>query len=62
MDMKQIFKGFDPSKYEAEVKARWGHTDSYKESVKRTKSYCWLSRLAVIPRGDFLAVGTRGLG
>jgi len=39
MDMKQIFDGFDPSKYEAEVKARWGHTDSYKESVKRTKSY-----------------------
>jgi hypothetical protein len=39
MDMKQIFDGFDPSKYEAEVKQRWGHTDSYKESVKRTKSY-----------------------
>jgi len=39
MDMKQIFDGFDPSKYEAEVKQRWGHTDAYKESVKRTKSY-----------------------
>ncbi len=39
MDMKQLFDGFDPSKYEAETKARWGHTDAYKESVKRTKSY-----------------------
>lgn len=39
VNMKQIFDGFDPSKYEAEVKARWGHTDAYKESAKRTKSY-----------------------
>lgn len=39
MDMKQMFDGFDPSKYEAEVQARWGHTDAYKESLKRTKSY-----------------------
>ena len=39
MEMKQIFDGFEPSQYEAEVKARWGNTDSYKESVKRTKSY-----------------------
>jgi MerR family transcriptional regulator, thiopeptide resistance regulator len=38
-DMQQIFGGFDPSKYEAEVEARWGHTDSFKESVKRTKSH-----------------------
>lgn len=39
MDMKQIFDAFDPSQYQAEAKARWGHTDLYKESVKRTKSY-----------------------
>jgi DNA-binding transcriptional MerR regulator len=38
-DMKQLFEGFDPSKYEAEAKARWGNTDSYKESMKRTKNY-----------------------
>ena len=37
--MKQVFDGFDPAKYEAEVKARWGHTDAYQESAKRTKSY-----------------------
>ena len=39
MNMKQIFDGFEPSKYEAEVEQRWGHTDAYKESLKRTKSY-----------------------
>lgn len=39
MDMKQVFNGFNASKYEAEAKARWGHTDAYKESVKRTKGY-----------------------
>lgn len=25
--------------YEEEAKARWGHTDSYKESARRTKNY-----------------------
>lgn len=39
MDMLAMFDGFDPSKYEAEVKRRWGHTDSYEESARRTKSY-----------------------
>jgi MerR family transcriptional regulator, thiopeptide resistance regulator len=39
MDLKQIFDGFDPSKYEAEAEQRWGDTDAYKESMKRTKSY-----------------------
>ena len=36
---KQIFDGFDPSKYEAEVKERWGQTDAYKESIRRTQGY-----------------------
>jgi DNA-binding transcriptional MerR regulator len=39
MNMKDLFDGFDPAKYEAETQARWGHTDAYKESAKRTKSY-----------------------
>jgi MerR family transcriptional regulator, thiopeptide resistance regulator len=39
MDLKQIFDGFDPSKYEEETKQRWGDTDAYKESMKRTKGY-----------------------
>jgi len=39
MDIEKIFDGFDPSKYEDEVQERWGNTDAYKESMKRTKRY-----------------------
>ena len=39
MDTKAIFDGFDPSKYEDEARERWGKTDAYKESMKRTKRY-----------------------
>ena len=31
--------GFDPDKYEAEAQQKWGETDAYKESKKRTKKY-----------------------
>jgi hypothetical protein len=39
VDMKKIFDGFDPGQYEDEVKQRWGNTDAYKISARRTKSY-----------------------
>ncbi len=39
MNAKQLFDGFDPSKYEDETRARWGQTDAYKESARRTKAY-----------------------
>lgn len=32
-------EGHDQSKYEKEVQERWGQTDAYKESARRTKSY-----------------------
>ena len=32
-------EGFDQSRYEKEVQERWGQTDAYKESSRRTKSY-----------------------
>ena len=38
-DMFEVFGDFDPKDYEVEVKERWGDTDAYKESAKRTKSY-----------------------
>jgi DNA-binding transcriptional MerR regulator len=37
--MEKIFDGFDHSKYEAEAKERWGHTGSYADASRRTKSY-----------------------
>lgn len=39
MDLKQIFDGFEPKQYETEAEQRWGDTDAYKESMKRTKRY-----------------------
>lgn len=38
-EMFEVFGGFDPSEYEDEVKERWGDTEAYKESARRTKSY-----------------------
>ncbi len=39
MDRKQLFEGFDPARYEAEAEQRWGHTEAYRESKRRTQSY-----------------------
>jgi DNA-binding transcriptional MerR regulator len=38
-DMFEVFGDFDPKHYEAEVQARWGDTDAYRESARRTKRY-----------------------
>jgi len=38
-DVKKLFDGFDPAEYEEEAERRWGHTDAYKESMRRTRSY-----------------------
>jgi hypothetical protein len=34
-----MFDGFDPAAHEAEARQRWGGTDAYKESAKRTQAY-----------------------
>jgi DNA-binding transcriptional MerR regulator len=36
---KSMFDGFEPEKYEEEAKQRWGNTDAYKESSRRTRKY-----------------------
>jgi DNA-binding transcriptional MerR regulator len=38
-DMFEVFGDFDPTAYEAEVKERWGDTDAYAESARRTARY-----------------------
>jgi DNA-binding transcriptional MerR regulator len=38
-EVKTLFDGFDPAQYEEEVQQRWGHTEAYKESARRTKQY-----------------------
>ncbi len=38
-EMFEVFGDFDPSEHEDEVKERWGETDAYKESARRTARY-----------------------
>jgi len=38
-EMFEVFGDFDPTEYEEEVEERWGHTDAYKESARRTARY-----------------------
>jgi DNA-binding transcriptional MerR regulator len=33
---ESMFEGFDPSAYEDEARERWGHTDAFNESARRT--------------------------
>ena len=39
MNASELFDGFDPKQYEQEAEQRWGHSDAYKESARRTKGY-----------------------
>ena len=38
-DMFEVFGDFDPAEHEAEAEARWGETEAYKESARRTHRY-----------------------
>ncbi len=38
-EMFEVFGNFDPTKYEAEAQQRWGETDAYRESARRTNKY-----------------------
>jgi DNA-binding transcriptional MerR regulator len=39
MDPGKMFDGFDPARYEDEARERWGETDAYAESSRRTSKY-----------------------
>lgn len=38
-DVKSLFEGFDPEEYADEAREKWGETEAYKESARRTKKY-----------------------
>jgi DNA-binding transcriptional MerR regulator len=38
-DFRSMFDGFDPAVYEDEAREKWGHTEAYKESARRTQRY-----------------------
>src|SRR4029453_4783615 len=39
LEMKDLFEGFDPSKYDEEARRRWGASEAFGESQKRTSRY-----------------------
>jgi DNA-binding transcriptional MerR regulator len=39
MDAKELFEGFDPADYEDEARERWGESEAYRESARRTGRY-----------------------
>lgn len=39
IDWASIFDGFDPEEHAAEAEARWGDSDAYRESARRTANY-----------------------
>ena len=38
-EMFEVFGDFDPAEYEEEIQERWGQSDAYKESARRTTKY-----------------------
>jgi MerR family transcriptional regulator, thiopeptide resistance regulator len=38
-EMKDMFEGFNPREYEEEAEQRWGNTEAFKESKRRTARY-----------------------
>ena len=54
MSAEEYFEGFDETKFEDEVKARWGHTDQYAESQRKWVSYSQDQKEAIKAEGERL--------
>jgi MerR family transcriptional regulator, thiopeptide resistance regulator len=39
LEVDTMFEGFEASEYEEEARERWGHTEAYMESARRTQQY-----------------------
>jgi MerR family transcriptional regulator, thiopeptide resistance regulator len=47
-EMLEVFGDFDPTEHQQEAEERWGHTDAYRESARRTSRYT---------KADWLEIG-----
>ncbi len=56
-EMFEVFGDFDPTEYEEEVKERWGDTDAYRESARRTKRYTKDDWMAIKAEGEPIVAG-----
>jgi MerR family transcriptional regulator, thiopeptide resistance regulator len=60
-EMFEAFGDFDPREYEQEAKERWGHTEAYRESARRTRGYTKEDWAAVKADGDAITADMAAL-
>jgi len=53
-EMFEVFGDFDPSKYEDEARQRWGESQAYRESARRTARYAKKDWEQIKAEGDHL--------
>jgi DNA-binding transcriptional MerR regulator len=56
-EMFEVFGEYDPSKYQEEAQQRWGDTDAYKESARRTARYGKKDWERIKAEGDAITAG-----
>jgi MerR family transcriptional regulator, thiopeptide resistance regulator len=56
-EMREVFGAFDPGEHEAEAEQRWGETDAYKESRRRTTKYGKQEWLAIKAEAEQIESG-----
>ena len=64
VDRTKMFEGleeFDHEQYRDEVERRWGNTDAYKESMRRTRSYGKNDWDRIKAEGESVVAGLAGL-
>jgi MerR family transcriptional regulator, thiopeptide resistance regulator len=60
-ELFEVFGDFDPREHEDEARERWGHTDAYKESARRTARYGKEDWQAIKEEGDRITTGLAAL-
>ena len=60
-EMFEAFGGFDPSEYEDEARQRWGHTNAYQQSARRTATYTKEDWVAIRREEDEITAGVAEL-
>jgi DNA-binding transcriptional MerR regulator len=56
-EMKEVFGSFDPAEHAKEAERRWGGTDAYAESARRTSSYDKQQWLRIREEADRIGAG-----
>jgi len=56
-EVREVFGAFDPAEHEAETEQRWGETDAFKQSRRRTSGYGKKEWLAIKAEGEQIESG-----